>query len=248
MLAATTIMLTLSTTGCEWFTDFKEQPKVKPWRSLGADSAHAVVRGNPQFSVPITGTLVAGYQVSYNPLPGTIDSMSSLQNPVSPTDSSIALGRRYYQINCSVCHGESGKGDGMATHYGMPGMNLMIDITKGRTDGYIWGMIRNGRGLMPPYNRIEEKERWDVVNYIRAMQGKMAVAPVMGPLGYPGQTGTTVPGYTETAPTRPVPYLHPSPLPNEPTAAPSPQPAARSQQPATSSPPPPARSPQGGTP
>ena len=44
---------------------------------------------------------------------------------------------------------------------------------KGRTDGYIFGMIRNGRGLMPPYNRIEEMDRWDVVNYVRALQGKL---------------------------------------------------------------------------
>ncbi len=40
-----------------------------------------------------------------------------------------------------------------------------------RTDGYIWGMIRNGRGLMPTYNRIEELDRWDVVNYVRGLQG-----------------------------------------------------------------------------
>ena len=31
-------------------------------------------------------------------------------------------------------------------------------------------MIRNGRGTMPTYNRIEEMERWDVVNYVRGLQ------------------------------------------------------------------------------
>ena len=37
-------------------------------------------------------------------------------------------------------------------------------------------MIRNGRGLMPPYNRIEEMDRWDVVNYVRGLQGRYPVA------------------------------------------------------------------------
>ena len=37
-------------------------------------------------------------------------------------------------------------------------------------------MIRNGRGLMPTYNRIEEPDRWDIVNYLRAIQGKGTIA------------------------------------------------------------------------
>ena len=58
----------------------------------------------------------------------------------------------------------------------------MTDQAKARSDGYIWGMIRNGRGLMPPYNRIEEMDRWDVVNYLRGLQGKY---PVDGRPGRP---------------------------------------------------------------
>src|SRR3569832_1614865 len=56
---------------CEWFTDFKRQPKIDPWERL--DSAG--VRGNPQTSVPITGSVVPGFVVSYANLPATIDSM-----------------------------------------------------------------------------------------------------------------------------------------------------------------------------
>ena len=44
--------------------------------------------------------------------------------------------------------------------------------TQARTDGYIFGMLRNGRGLMPPQNRIPEEMRWDVVNYVRELQGE----------------------------------------------------------------------------
>jgi hypothetical protein len=75
-----------------------------------------------------------------------------------------------------------------------------------RSDGYIWGIMRNGRGAMPSYNRIEELDRWDVVNYIRGLQGKYQVA--VGPVGLPGETGDKVPGYTQMGPTRPSPYWH----------------------------------------
>ena len=100
-------------------------------------------------------------------------------------------------------------GYGPATKYGMPGINLTTDVTKGRTEGYIFGMIRNGRGLMPPYNRIEEPDRWDVVNYLRGLQGSIGKTVETGPLAAPGVTGDKVPGYTRTAPTRPAPFVKP---------------------------------------
>jgi mono/diheme cytochrome c family protein len=189
--------------GCSWFTAFDVQPKIDPWKILG--SITTPQRGNPQNSVPITGTFVANYQVSHAPLPGTIDSMSTIQNPVQPTDESLVNGRKLFQINCSPCHGTKGMGDGPVTKFGMPGINLATGPATGYTDGYIFGMIRNGRGIMPSYNRIEEVERWDIVNYLRGLQGKLGHPVPTGPVGYPGQTGDALPGYTLTAPTRPVP-------------------------------------------
>ena len=88
-------------------------------------------------------------------------------------------------------------------------MNLTNDVTKARTDGYIFGMIRNGRGLMPPYNRIEEMDRWDVVNYLRALQGVGGKAVPVGPLAAPGVTGDKVPGPTKLGPNQPAPFYNP---------------------------------------
>jgi hypothetical protein len=113
----------------------------------------------------------------------------------------------YYQINCAVCHGDAGAGDGPATKLGIPGISLVTDITRARTDGYLFGMIRNGRGLMPSYNRIEEPDRWDVVNYLRGLQGSAGVQVETGPLAAPGVTGKMLPGATRTAPTRPAPFM-----------------------------------------
>jgi len=53
-------LLPLALGACEWFTDFKEQPKVDPWES---PSDSIPMRGNPQFSVPIYGSAAPGYVV-----------------------------------------------------------------------------------------------------------------------------------------------------------------------------------------
>jgi mono/diheme cytochrome c family protein len=199
----------LAAGGCEWFTEFKRTPSLVTWEVVSAKDSLKPSRGNPQNSVPVTGTVAAGFQVSHAALPATIDSMAGISNPVAMSEASLVNGRKYYQINCAVCHGDKGMGDGPATKFGMPGINLVTDITRGRTDGYVYGMIRNGRGLMPTYNRIEEPDRWDVVNYLRGLQGALGRAVPTGALAAPGVTGDKVPGYTRTAPTRQAPFMKP---------------------------------------
>lgn len=208
--------LALSLTACEWFSDFRRQPSLSTWEPthcdarLDACNEKIPSRGNPLYSVSVYGTARAGFETSYQPLPAVIDSMSGIRSPTPATAASLANGHKYFAINCAVCHGDRGMGDGPATRYGMPGINLTMDLTKSRTDGYIYGMIRNGRGAMPTYNRIEEMDRWDVVNYVRALQGTVSIPVGVGPLAVPGVTGRWVPGATVTAPTRPAPFLPPA--------------------------------------
>ena len=194
---------------CDWFTDFKNQPKIEPWEPPSqhdADTTHPP-RPQPQMSVPVSGTFLAGYQVSYNPFPGVIDSIANaVTNPTPQSQASQMNGRKHFEINCAVCHGDLAQGNGPSTLYGMPGISLVNERVRGFKDGYIYGMMRNGRGLMPTYNRIEEMDRWDVVNYIRALQGLTPnLTGGTGPLGYPGQGGSVVPGASATAPSLPEP-------------------------------------------
>ena len=193
---------------CDWFTDFKNQPKIEPWEPVSQldDDIRHPPKPNPQMSVPVSGTFLAGYQVSYNPIPAVIDSIANLTtNPTPVSQASLENGRRHFQINCAVCHGDLAQGNGPSTLYGVPGISLVNARVKGFKDGYIYGMMRNGRGAMPTYNRIEEMDRWDVVNYVRALQGLVPNTAGVGPVGYPGQGGSVVPGYSATAPSLPAP-------------------------------------------
>jgi hypothetical protein len=89
-----------------------------------------------------------------------------------------------------------------------PAIGGAANPSAGYTDGYIFGIIRNGRGLMPTYNRIEESDRWDIVNYVRALQGKITIAADTSH-GRPGETGALVPGASMMGPTRPAPFYRP---------------------------------------
>jgi mono/diheme cytochrome c family protein len=198
--------------GCEQvgtvLTDFKRQPKVDPWETPADTIAP---RANPQGSVPIYGSMAPGFAYGRSQTVATVDSMSRLTNPVAADERSLRNGGQQFAINCSVCHGALGAGDGPVTKFGYPPMPIGAGSNAATrlSDGYIFGMIRNGRGLMPPYNRIEEPDRWDLINYLRAIQTNPGSPPNV-PTGRPGENGSLVPGPSLTAPTRPAPYARPA--------------------------------------
>jgi len=215
---------------CEsWITDMRQQPTVGTWQKFSTDSLageQTPFRGNPQGSVPVTGVTVAEWEVSYAPLPGTVDSMSRLVNPVDADSRSIANGHRLYSVNCAVCHGDLGDANSSLRSVNPLMGSVVLPLVSGaaltRTDGYIWGMMRNGRGLMSSFNRIPERERWDVVNYIRGLQGRYPVRT--GAVTFPG-SATAFSGVSAVAPTMPSLHVMPStagmvPKPEKPADAP----------------------------
>lgn len=206
-IRALTLALALPLAGCSWFTDFKQQPKYDPWDTPN-DSTPP--RANPQGSVPLYGTNAPEFMYGRD-FPG-LNAMSALANPVPVTQESVDRGRKAYQVNCAVCHGPAGTAMQTAPmmKFGIFAPSVAAGSPSANTlsDGYIFGIIRNGRGLMPPYNRIEEPIRWDIVNYIRTLQGKTSFA-IDTSHGRPGETGQYVIGATISAPTRPAPYYAP---------------------------------------
>lgn len=122
----------------------------------------------------------------------------TLFNPVQETEAVLTRGAEVFQTYCAVCHGVGGQGDGPIVGVGkLPfATNLMLPTTVERSDGYLYGIIRVGRGLMPSYRRIPPSDRWAVVHYLRYMQGGGDPIEVSLPGGV--QPGMVVPG-AETA-------------------------------------------------
>lgn len=218
MRRAALLALPLALVACDpndWLTDMQQQPSVGTWQKFSSDSLLGETtpfRGMPQGSVPVTGVTLASWEVSYAALPGTLDSMSYLENPVPADARSLENGRKHYQINCAVCHGIAADAQTPLREVnvvmGSLTPSLLAPAAVNRTDGYYWGIIRNGRGMMASVNRIPEQERWDVINYIRGLQGRYEVN--RSPVGFPGQTGSALPGYSVLGPTVPSVHVRPS--------------------------------------
>lgn len=98
-------------------------------------------------------------------------------NPVAVDSASLARGQAMYERYCLVCHGPEGMGrqTGPVTATGAyPAIAPPVasGTAVALSDGYIYGITRVGRGLMPPYgDRITHTDRWHIVNYIRSLQG-----------------------------------------------------------------------------
>jgi mono/diheme cytochrome c family protein len=84
----------------------------------------------------------------------------------------MAEAKKVIDTNCVTCHGNSGKGDGPAAAALPPPKpaDWTSAKVKSETDGEIFWKITNGRGAMPPWKHLSEKDRWNLVNYIRTLQ------------------------------------------------------------------------------
>jgi mono/diheme cytochrome c family protein len=95
-------------------------------------------------------------------------------NPV-PRDSLLARGDTLFHTYCAVCHGGAGAGDGpVNVKLGGAARSLLTDNARALSDGFIYSMIRYGKGNMPRYGDkvYRHADRWAIVNYVRTLQAK----------------------------------------------------------------------------
>jgi mono/diheme cytochrome c family protein len=92
--------------------------------------------------------------------------------PLQIDAADMARGRERYEINCAVCHGSTGKGDGITSKYGLNGAaNYHTDRLRQDPDGDLFNTITNGKGQMMGYGyNITIDDRWRIVMYLRALQ------------------------------------------------------------------------------
>ena len=113
----------------------------------------------PARSIPVEG-------------PAYIPGMGAPENPVLADQASIARGAELFSINCAVCHGVGGQGDGTVAGFlqNIPA-NLTLPVVQNLSDGSIFLTITFGvQGRMPALNEnLLVRERWDVVNFLRTL-------------------------------------------------------------------------------
>ena len=101
---------------------------------------------------------------------------ANLRNPVPRTPDNLDRSKKLFQVNCAMCHGPEGKGDGVLVRHfqkfeQQPPRDLSQQQTKSRTDGQVFWIISNGLGNMPAWKALlTEDERWLLTHFVRAVQ------------------------------------------------------------------------------
>ena len=103
----------------------------------------------------------------------------TVTNPLAASPTAAAEGQQIYNGTCQTCHGAGGVGD---PGRGGPALNAS-GLKNGDGDADLFRTIRNGvQGTqMPPYKGLRDEQVWQLVSYIRSLQGTAsATGPARG--------------------------------------------------------------------
>ena len=151
--------------GYPWDQDMVDQPSAKP-----QESPAPVGPG----SVPIVGGETLPAPTTEQGMSDAKDAAATIPNPVPVTAESLARGAYLYEINCLVCHGSQGLGDGPVgvKFVTKAPVDLTDAYTQDQADGQLFFTITRGRAVMPFYrDALSQEERWDVINYVKTEFG-----------------------------------------------------------------------------
>ncbi len=151
--------------GFPWDKDMVDQPIAKPQRSQAP--------AEPD-SIPTTGTETLPTSTTDIEFIENKDNAASLGNPIPTTAESVATGKYLFELNCVVCHGAEGVGNGtVGVLLAVVPVDMNLPYTQDQTDGQLFYTITRGRVTMPYYrDALSREERWHVINYIRAEFGQ----------------------------------------------------------------------------
>jgi mono/diheme cytochrome c family protein len=188
-----------------WFDHMVRARYIRPYET------DQVPRYSPAGSVPLSGERdwsaewTSGKATTANALKnpyagGAAPRPGGTSAPVVPREVEAA-GDTLYQNFCSVCHGPTGNADGtVSSQIGAP--SLVTARARAYSDGYIYSIIRYGRGVMPRYGDkvYAPSDRWAIVNHVRKLQARSPASPAA-----PGAATPIPPAPSATGSTGAVP-------------------------------------------
>ncbi|MDB6153219.1 MAG: cccA [Chthoniobacteraceae bacterium] len=181
----------------EIFPDMKHQPKYQAQHSSNFFADGRAARKPVDGTIPLGYTLAGRYlQVGAKNGPLKPQGFSNLPDyyntgklgdsygdgfPLEVSAQLIDRGEERFNINCAICHGRTGYGNGIVQKIGnwATVANLQDERIRVMPDGQIFSTITNGKNTMGAYGpQIAVEDRWAIVAYLRALQrsqnGKLA--------------------------------------------------------------------------
>jgi putative copper resistance protein D len=117
--------------------------------------------------------LALGATVAIQPLAVDANAATYLRPAVPYAAASIVQGHAHYRTHCQVCHGVAGYGDGpAAAGLSRRPADLTAKHANDHTAGDLYWWISHGiagSGMQGFADRLTSEERWDVINFVRAL-------------------------------------------------------------------------------
>lgn len=91
-------------------------------------------------------------------------------------------GKHLFLINCAICHGEKGDGQGHLVQINKfpPPPSYLTEPLLSKPEGQRYHTLMYGKGLMGSYaSQLNHRERWLVLSYVKSLQeaSKASAAP-----------------------------------------------------------------------
>ncbi len=153
----------------------KEDAKPEVTKPKPADSPAPSAATTPAAAAPVAAAPVAAAPA----VPAGPNLPWATDFPVELSSDMLALGKKKFEIYCSVCHGYGGDGDGLVHRradqlqqgYWLPPTSMHEQRIRDQAVGNIFYTISQGKGKMASYAAVlTPKERWAIVMYVRALQ------------------------------------------------------------------------------
>jgi mono/diheme cytochrome c family protein len=218
------VALMLLCGGCDFYYYRLPSPddlwRVIPWfdqmihaRYIWPYETPNVPRYTPEGSVPVSGgepdwsaEWVSGKATTANALKNPLAAGAAHGSPPGPSVAVIprdvdAAGDTLYENFCSVCHGPTGNADGTVSRQ-IAAPSLLTARARAYSDGYIYSIIRYGRGVMPRYGDkvYDPTDRWAIVNHVRKLQSRAPAAPAAAGAAAPIPPAPSATGSTSAVP------------------------------------------------
>ncbi len=148
------------------FPDMKDQPKYLP------QAENSFFRDGRELRRPVPGTIARGELKDDDALYTGAAPGGFASNPLPIDMDTLRRGQERFNIDCAPCHDKTGSGRGIvATRASWLASNLTEDRIRQMPDGQLFDTITNGKRTMPAYRfQVEERDRWAIVAYLRALQ------------------------------------------------------------------------------
>jgi len=161
-------LLLLASTGCELRQRMFDQPRYE------ALEASDFFEDGQSSRLPVEGTIARGHlRLDSHLYEGKVNGELATTMPLEVTEELLLRGRQRYDIYCSPCHDQIGRGNGVVVQRGLkkrpPSLHeqRLIDSPI----GHFFDVSTNGFGAMYSYaSRVSVHDRWAIAAYIRALQ------------------------------------------------------------------------------